>query len=297
MTPQGIKRDRSNTRKRGYLPWEKSRAELSRYDFMIAVGHHPEHRDRPRDLRVAQAILYLLHGESGITWQSQQTICQLSQLGNKSQCFRSLKALEATGAIRIRPLAEMPADLKQLVSRDGRGKFYELNMDWVFATLQQYALQREDEPSRLQAAKRNRMPTQQPIFDADRVLSQQHNKGAESAPLNIKGNIKGGAVPCCPTDDGLRPSPLRFVISSLRSDTSVSVSGEPSAGDNSISMDSDDIPYSCPPTYHQQSAMIAELTDRKNGSLARLLLDKLIAGELTPRIARDLIQPASEVAT
>jgi hypothetical protein len=117
-----------------HLPWHKSRAELTKFEFefTIAVGLHPAHKDRPRDLKVANAIIYFIQGDSGITWQSQETLCELAGLTDRSQCFRSLKALEESGAIRIHPLSELPDDLRSQVKRDRRGKFYEIDFDWVY---------------------------------------------------------------------------------------------------------------------------------------------------------------------
>ncbi|MFC3725935.1 hypothetical protein [Neoaquamicrobium sediminum] len=122
----------------GNLPWEKTLADLSKYDWLTAVSLNPRHQSRPRDLRVAIALMQLADAATCLAWPTQDTLASLTGMSNTGHVRAGLRSLKGTGAIeivKISELSEMTMDAIS-VKRKGRGRAYKLKLFWAYEILE-----------------------------------------------------------------------------------------------------------------------------------------------------------------
>jgi hypothetical protein len=141
--------------KKALMPWEKEMIDLTKYDWAIAVGHHPAHKNCPRDLRVANVFQKLTDAETGLMWATQQTIAQLAGLGDERQVRTAMQRFEASKAIEKKRIANLQTDTLEALGakmnshRNRRGAVYKLRMFWAYETFETYAKRDRREPEQL----------------------------------------------------------------------------------------------------------------------------------------------------
>ncbi|MDG4896619.1 hypothetical protein P9272_23920 [Mesorhizobium sp. WSM4976] len=135
-------------------PWQKSLAEMSKYDWMVAVCHNPKHGRRPRDLRVAVALMQLADAETCLAWPTQESLAQLTGLADERQVRSALASLVGTGAIEKKKVSELSEESagKLEVKRKGRGTAYKLKLFWAYEILELSMSTKRAEPARLAAS-------------------------------------------------------------------------------------------------------------------------------------------------
>lgn len=204
-------------------PWTKDRVNLTRYDWSIAVGFHPDHRNTSRDVRVAQAVAYFLFKDTNFAWPTQETIRQMAHLADRSQVHRALRALEKSGAFKVRPLRELPASIRSQVEikRDSRSVCYEISLDWAFATIRDQYEKHDAVPEHL--CKRKPTHPQEQSYDASPATYSDPrydagpatNYDAGPASLNIKVTPRAEETPSC------GPAPYACAVSAEASTASI----------------------------------------------------------------------------
>lgn len=131
--------------------WQKTLAEMSKYDWMVGVCHNQKHGRRPRDLRVAFALMTLADAETCLAWPTQESLAELTGLADERQVRSALASLAGTGAIekkRVSDLSEESAG-KLDVKRKGRGVAYKLKLFWACEILELSMATQRTEPMRL----------------------------------------------------------------------------------------------------------------------------------------------------
>ena len=137
-------------------PWDKPACELSKFDWLTAVGLHPAHRDKPTDLRIAQELTRFTNGKSWIAWPTVQTLADYVGC-HRVTAQRAISNLRDSGAIAVIKISELPEELKlqNNIRRSGRGNAYGPNKSWaagVFASREHY---RKVEPCGLKKGRLN----------------------------------------------------------------------------------------------------------------------------------------------
>lgn len=118
--------------------WQKSLAEMSKYDWLTAVCHNQKHGRRTRDLRVAFALMQLADADTCLAWPTQESLAELSGLADTRQVRSALASLAGTGAIEKKKVAELYDESKGKldVKRKARGIAYKLKMFWAYEILE-----------------------------------------------------------------------------------------------------------------------------------------------------------------
>ncbi|TGS89478.1 hypothetical protein EN817_03820 [Mesorhizobium sp. M3A.F.Ca.ET.174.01.1.1] len=118
--------------------WEKSLAEMSKYDWMTAVNHNRKHGGRTRDLKVAFALMQLADADTCLAWPTQESLADLSGLADTRQVRSGLASLAGTGAIEKKKVSELSEESqgRLAVKRKGRGVAYKLKMFWAYEVLE-----------------------------------------------------------------------------------------------------------------------------------------------------------------
>ncbi|MFC0246511.1 hypothetical protein [Falsochrobactrum ovis] len=149
--------------KRTKRPWEKEMPELNKYDWVVAVGFHPAHKNSPRDLRVSNALMQMADGETNLMWATQQTIAQYADVSDVRQVRTSLQRLSASGAVVKRRIADLQPDMLEALTskmnsnRNKRGAVYTLRMFWALETFEACGKRQKVEPAHLRKSReRNR---------------------------------------------------------------------------------------------------------------------------------------------
>lgn len=131
--------------------WQKSLAEMSKYDWMTAVNHNKKHSRRTRDLRVAFALMTLADAETCLAWPTQESIAELSGLADERQVRSALASLAGTGAIEKKKVSELSEESSGRldVKRKSRGVAYKLKLFWACEILELSMATKRTEPARL----------------------------------------------------------------------------------------------------------------------------------------------------
>ncbi len=143
------------------LPWEKQLVDLNKYDWIIAVGYCPMHKNHPRDLRVANALMQKADLATNLMWATQQTIAQYADLADVRQVRSSVKRLAASGALDKRRIADLQPDILESLNgkmdknRNRRGTVYRLKMFWAFEIFEGHAKRCKEEPLHLRKSRDN----------------------------------------------------------------------------------------------------------------------------------------------
>ncbi|WP_143749678.1 helix-turn-helix domain-containing protein [Mesorhizobium sp. WSM3879] len=118
------------------LPWEKELVDLTKFDWLTAVGLSHDHKHSPLQLRVAIAIMQHADAKSMLAWPSQRTLAQYVGVAAESQIRRAVLALCESGAITRGRISSLQEDDQAKVTRNKRGVAYRLNVMWAFETLE-----------------------------------------------------------------------------------------------------------------------------------------------------------------
>jgi alkylated DNA nucleotide flippase Atl1 len=141
--------------KKSRLPWEKPLPDLSKYDWLTAVGLHPMHKHCDRDLRIANIVMQMADAETGLMWATQQTIAALAGVGDERQVRTTMQRFEKSGALSKARIADLQQDTldalheKMSGNRNKRGAVYKLRMFWAFETFEAYGKRKAQEPDHL----------------------------------------------------------------------------------------------------------------------------------------------------
>ena len=155
--------------KRSLLPWEKSMVDLTKYDWLTAVGLSPQHKTFARDLRVAIIVMQMTDAETDFCWPTQQTLAQLSGFGDVRQVRTALKRLEMSGAIRKKRIADLQPDILDVLgakmsgNRNKRGAIYKIQKFWALETFEAYAKRQRTEPDHLRKKRELNRTTDSPV--------------------------------------------------------------------------------------------------------------------------------------
>lgn len=145
--------------RKSLLPWDKDMPDLNKYDWVVAVGYHPMHKNHPRDLRVANALMQKADMSTNLMWATQQTIAQYADLADVRQVRSSIQRLAASGAINKRRIADLQPDILEALNgkmdrnRNRRGSVYQLKMFWAYETFEAFAKRAKVEPSHLRKSR------------------------------------------------------------------------------------------------------------------------------------------------
>ena len=123
-------------------PWMKEYRELNRYDWLTAINTHADHFDKPRDLRLANAIMQHVHEGTGLALPTQRTLSQWSRVWNDRQIRYSLDSLSDTGAIRRKRMKDLQPDtleeIRKVIPRSMRAVVYQIDTWWAFEAFEAY---------------------------------------------------------------------------------------------------------------------------------------------------------------
>ena len=130
-------------------PWSKQLGELSKYDWLTAVGLSSEHRLNPLDLRVAIALMNHAD-ETHLAWLTQRTLKEFAGVADERQVRTAIASLRSSGAIETPYIGELDSVSKAKIDRADRGKAYRLRMFWAFEVFEANVKFREQpEPKQL----------------------------------------------------------------------------------------------------------------------------------------------------
>ncbi|RWL87722.1 MAG: hypothetical protein EOR67_16115 [Mesorhizobium sp.] len=183
--------------------WQKTLAEMSKYDWLTAVCHNQKHRGRTRDLRVAIALMQLADVKTCLAWPTQESIAQLSGLADERQVRSALASLAGSGAIQKRKVSELSEESQIIldVKRKGRGGAYKLMLFWAFEVLElsMSPATVRAEPSRLASSDKsgNRTTTDRNSPPSNRTMTDRQNRTTADrfepdydSPANTTGETK-----------------------------------------------------------------------------------------------------------
>lgn len=132
-------------------PWTKDLKDIKRYDWLTAVNVSDAHRDRPRDLRLANTLMQHMNDETGLAFPTQESLAKWSRLANDRQVRESIYSLEASGAMARKRMQDLQPEtldiVKKLGHRTMRAVVYKLNLFWAFETFERYQFQMTLGPS------------------------------------------------------------------------------------------------------------------------------------------------------
>lgn len=114
-------------------PWEKSLAEMSKYDWIVAISHNQKHGRRPRDLRVAMALMQMADPDTCLAWPTQESLAEMSGFAEERQVRCALRSLVGTGAIQKVRISEISEEsrAKLGIKRKLSGVAYRLKLFWA----------------------------------------------------------------------------------------------------------------------------------------------------------------------
>lgn len=147
--------------------WQKTLAEMTKYDWIIAVSHNWKHGRRPRDLRVAIALMNLADAATCLAWPTQESLAELSGLADERQVRSALASLVGTGAIEKKKVSELSEESagKLDVKRKSRGVAYKLKLFWACEILEFSMATQRTEPARLASSDKKGKRTDLDRFD------------------------------------------------------------------------------------------------------------------------------------
>jgi len=242
-------------------PWEKELIELTKYDWSIAVGLHPKHKNCPLDLRVANVLMQKADGGTCLMWATQQSIAKLVGVADERQVRTAMHRLEESGAIIKKRIADLQPETfeslgeKMNGNRNKRGVVYTLKLFWAMETFEQYANRSPAEPRHLRKKREGHRTT---IVRQHRTTIVRSGQDYDSPPYTTVGNYTDtkGAF------EGKEP---------------IKVSTAPSYGDE----DSGDYAFPIPASVAEGERMLDEMLSgtRESDPVRRFFRQKLFAGE------------------
>ncbi|WP_202360157.1 helix-turn-helix domain-containing protein [Mesorhizobium sp. 131-3-5] len=124
---------------------------MTKYDWIIAVSHNWKHGRRPRDLRVAIALMNLADAATCMAWPTQESLAEMTGLADERQVRAALASLVGTGAIEKKKVSDLSEESagKLDVKRKGRGVAYKLKLFWACEILELSMATQRAEPARL----------------------------------------------------------------------------------------------------------------------------------------------------
>ena len=123
-------------------PWTKEFKDIKRYDWLTAVSISPKHSDKPRDLRLANCLMQHMHGETGLSFPTQETMAKWARLAGDRQVRESIYSLEASKAVTRKRMGDLQPETQAIVRNVGhrsmRAVVYKINLYWAFETFEAY---------------------------------------------------------------------------------------------------------------------------------------------------------------
>lgn len=123
-------------------PWQKSMTEMSKYDWLTAVGLDLSFKHQPLILRVANVLMQFADPETMIAWPSQATIALYAGVADQRQIRHAVGRLafrerddDHAAVIKCR-INDLPEEVRSTVERQAKGKAYRLDMFWALETLE-----------------------------------------------------------------------------------------------------------------------------------------------------------------
>ena len=117
-------------------PWEKELVELTKFDWLLAVGMSYWHKHSPLQLRVATVLMQHADSNTMLAWPSQRTIAQYAGVAAESQVRRAVAALCESKALKRCRISQLDEADQAKVTRNKRGVAYRLSMFWALETLE-----------------------------------------------------------------------------------------------------------------------------------------------------------------
>lgn len=117
-------------------PWEKELVELTKFDWLLAVGMSHWHKHSPLQLRVAIVLMQHADGKTMLAWPSQRTIAQYAGVAAESQVRRAVAALCESQALKRCRISQLDEADQAKVTRNKRGVAYRLSMFWALEILE-----------------------------------------------------------------------------------------------------------------------------------------------------------------
>lgn len=141
---------------RAKAPYEKSKMEITPYDWQCAVNRSKQHGCTPSHLKVAGVLVRHGNSEHCYVWPTIETIADQTGL-NRAKVSATVKRLVNSGAISKMMIADLPDHIRSKVKRHGRGNVYVFSYTWAHDALQDYVRERREEPPQLKQARLARM--------------------------------------------------------------------------------------------------------------------------------------------
>lgn len=167
--------------------WSKELHELSKYDWLTAVGLSPDHRTSPLDLRIAITLMSHADPKTKLAWPSQQTLMAYAGVADERQVRTAISSLCASGALVRIYIGKLDSSRREKINRTSRGKAYELQMFWAFEVFEASANGAgQREPPQLRSGKQHRTTAVRSKQDAekepDRTTAVRAGHDAEKVP-------------------------------------------------------------------------------------------------------------------
>jgi hypothetical protein len=177
------------------LPWKKALPDLTKYDWMTAVGLHPVHKQRPLELRIAYSVMQHADPDSKVAWPSQQTLMLYAGAGDERQVRSAIASLCVSGALSRGRISQLDEKSRAKVGRQTRGKAYRLDMFWAYEVLEWSQQMKLKEPESLKAG-RERHRTNTVLSNRTNTVRsvQDEHRPPNTKPIlseTIKGAFEG----------------------------------------------------------------------------------------------------------
>lgn len=172
-------------------PWDKELSELTKYDWSVAVGLHPQHKNCPLDLRVANILMQRADAGTCLMWATQQSIAKLVGVADERQVRTAMRRLEESGAIVKKRIADLQPDTfdalgeKMSGNRNKRGVIYTLKLFWAMETFEAYVKRSPSEPKHLRKTREEHRTT---IVRNDRTTIVRSGQDYDSPPYTTSQN-------------------------------------------------------------------------------------------------------------
>jgi hypothetical protein len=205
-------------------PWDKELCDLTKFDWMTAVGLSHDHKHSPLQLRIANALMQHANDEN-LAWPSQKTLAQYAGVAIESQVRRAIVALCESGALMRGPISQLDDKDQSKITRNKRGIAYRLNLFWAFEVFEASRKPLRFEPKHLRDGRARKIEREQlhrtTVERSNRTTVERPTPHYDSAP-NMKGNNRdqeqeaGNEEGRGSTHDERIPFKPTFVFSSYR---------------------------------------------------------------------------------
>lgn len=145
-----VEPDVGRNSKKALPPWEKPAERMTKFDWLLAVNHHPATCDKLRAIRLAIALSHHANFETGLTWVGAERLMREMRAVDRSQLRKALSVLVSCGAvetIKLSECLEVPKGERSV--RDKRAVAYRLRFAWAFETFRSHFGTSNGEPERL----------------------------------------------------------------------------------------------------------------------------------------------------